>query len=535
LHDVAAIATFPVMTQSSAGSNVSRVGVASAANEPTVIKSYEPVSGDLIGEVPVMSAGEVNDVIKRARRAQEAWALLGFEQRAERLFRFRDLLIERADEVVDLLARETGKPRFEALTHELSVVADQCTYFGKNAARFLRSKERALHLAKNRKAIVSYAPRGVIGSIAPWNFPLQMPFRDVVVAAMAGNAAVVKPSEVTPMIMMKAKEIWDASGMPPDLLGVVTGHGATGAALIDGGIDMCVFTGSVATGRRVAAACGERLIPCVMELGGNAPLIACSDCDIEHTARAIVFGGFSNSGQACVSVERVYAHREVYERVLDRVVELTGKLKHGDPTSDCDLGGITFAPQIDVAEAHIEDALEKGAKLRIGGKRREGAKMVFEPTVLADCTHECTVMTGEIFGPIVPFMKVASEEEALQLANDSRLGLNAYIFTEDAVRGRRLAERLDAGSVLINAVLLNGGMPDTPFGGIKDSGFGRVMGREGIRSMCNVKHINLERFKSPLDKAIAFPYTAKGYKLIEKATRALNLSGGIFKRVSELF
>jgi acyl-CoA reductase-like NAD-dependent aldehyde dehydrogenase len=360
--------------------------------------------------------------------------------------------------------------------------------------------------------------------------------RDVIQALMAGNAAVVKPSEVTPLISLKCKEVWDDAGMPEDLFGMVTGFGPTGAALIDSGIDLCVFTGSVRTGKRVAAACGERLIPCVMELGGKAPLIACSDCDVERTARSIVGGGFANSGQICVSVERVYAHRDVHDKLLNRVVELTNELRLGDPVSDwCDIGGVTFEAQIGAAEAHIEDAVSKGAKVRAGGRRVQGPKMQFEPTVIAGCTHDCTVMTEETFGPVVGFMEVSSEEEALQLANDSHLGLNAYVFTEDPVRGRRLAERIEAGSVLVNEVLINGALPETPFGGIKESGFGRMNGVEGIRTMCTTKHINLDRIKLPPNNPLSFPYTETRYKWAFKSLRAMFTSGGILKRIGELF
>src|SRR5262249_39470192 len=224
---------------------------------------------------------------------------------------------------------------------------------------------------------------------------------------------VLKPSEVTPLVALKAKEIWDGAGLPEDLFQVVTGYGPTGAALIDAGIQFLVFTGGVATGKKVAAACGERLIPCVMELGGKAPLIACSDAEIERTARAITFGGFSNAGQVCISVERVYAHRDVHDKIVDRVVELTRDLKQGDPATEIvDVGAIIFAPQIDVAERHIADAVEKGAVVKAGGKRVTGKGQFFEPTVLTNCDHSMTVMRDEIFGPIVPFMKVASEEEA---------------------------------------------------------------------------------------------------------------------------
>ena len=484
----------------------------------------------------VMTSEQIRAVVDRARLAQQAWAQLSLEERAERLLRFRDAIVEHADELCELLARENGKPRNEAMLHEVAVSADLITYYAKEAPAILAPEERTLHLFKHRRSIVTYAPRGVIGIIGPWNFPMQLPLRDVITAVMAGNAAVVKPSEVTPLIMVKLKELWDGCGMPEDLLGVVTGLGAAGAALVDGGINMCVLTGSVATGKRVAAACGERLIPCVMELGGKAALIACADCDVERTAQAIVMGGFANSGQICVSVERVYAHRDIHDVLLDRVVALTRGLRSGQPATEfCDIGGMTFAAQVRTVQAHIDDALSKGARMRCGGRRSDSAELGYEPTVLDNCDHSCTVMTEEIFGPIVPFMKVSSEEEALQLANDSHLGLNAYVFTEDSERGRRIAERVEAGSVVINDVLLNGAIAEAPFGGVKQSGFGRVLGPEGLRAMTQPRHLCLERIKMPAGGALGFPYTDRKYAWFRKGLRALYGPGSFFKRIKALF
>ncbi len=523
-------------TQTASGSNGSGAKAATEAVTRESIESFSPFTGELLGEVPVLDAAEVQAIVDRARTAQRSWAALSFEARGARLRVFRDAMVDRADEIADLLAREAGKPRHEALLHEVMVVADLITYFSKAAPKILAPRARPLHLFKHRKSIVRYMPRGVVGVIGPWNFPFQLPLRDAIAAVVAGNAVVIKPSEVTPLIMMKAKEIWDQCGMPPDLFGVVTGYGPTGAALIDSGIDYLAFTGSVGTGKRVASACGERLIPCVMELGGKAPLIACSDCDVERTARAIVNGGFCNSGQVCISVERVYAHRSIHDALLDRVVELTGELRQGDPATEfCDIGGITFEKQIEVAEKHIADTVEKGGEVRCGGARVKGPKMAFEPTVLAGCDHDHTVMTGEIFGPIVPFMRVESEDEALRLANESHLGLNAYVFTESPSRGRRLAEAVQAGSVLVNEVLINGGITEAPFGGMKDSGFGRVMGEEGLRAMCHTQHICLDRVKLPRKNPIGFPYTEKSYGFFKRALRAMYSSGGVFRRLSQLF
>lgn len=499
------------------------------------IKSYAPATGELLGEAPNMTAEQVRQTVERARRAQEAWGALPVEERCERVLRFRDAIVERADEIVELLTRECGKPRHEALVHEVMVVADIATYFAKVAPKVLAPHELPLHLMKHRRSFVHYAPRGVVGVISPWNFPFQLPLRDALLALIAGNAAVLKPSEVTPLIALKAKEIWDATGLSEDLFQVVTGYGPAGAALIDSGIQFLVFTGGVATGKRVAAACGERLIPCVMELGGKAPLIACADADVEHTAKGIVFGGFSNAGQICVSVERVYAHREIHDALVERVVALTKELRLGDPAKDfVDVGAIIFPHQIEVAERHIADAVAKGAELKAGGKRVPGKGQFFEPTVLASCDHSMTVMTEEIFGPIVPIMRVSSEEEAVRLSNESHLGLNAYVFSKDREHARRLAERIDAGSVLINDVLSNGGCPEAPFGGVKQSGFGRVMGDESLRDMCDPRHISVDRMAAG-GEALWFPYTQKSYGWLKKGMRALFSGRGVLSRISELF
>jgi len=498
------------------------------------IQSFAPATGQLIGEAAVQSPDDVKRAVERARRAQQAWGALPIEERAARMLRFRDALIDREEELTDLLAKECGKPRQEALGHEVLVVASLITYFAKHAAEVLATQEISLDFLKHRRAFVLYQPKGVVGVIAPWNFPFNLPFRDAVIALFAGNAVVIKPSEVTPLIALRAKEIWDQAGLPNDLLQIVPGYGPTGAALIDAGIDLCVFTGAVATGKRVAAACGERLIPCVMELGGKAPLIACADADLERTARAAVFGGFCNSGQVCISVERVYAHREIHDALLSRIVQLTSELRQGDPmASTVDIGAMIFPKQIDIVEAHVADALAKGAKLEIGGKRPVGPGQFFQPTVLSGCTQEMTVMREEIFGPIVPIMRVESEEEAVRLANDSRLGLNAYVFTKDREHGKRLAARVEAGSVLVNDVITNGGMAETPFGGIKDSGFGRVMGKDSLREFCNLKHVGVDRMTPP-SEPLWFPYTDRGLSILRKATRAIFGGGGVLKKLSAL-
>jgi succinate-semialdehyde dehydrogenase/glutarate-semialdehyde dehydrogenase len=444
-------------------------------------------------------------------------------------------MVERQSEVVDLLSLECGKPKHEALVHELMTTLDLLTYYGKNAARILAPHDYPLHLMKHLRAYAAYAPRGVVGVISPWNFPLVLSMTDVIAALVTGSAAVLKPSEVTPLVLKKVKEIYDSTGLPEDLFTVVYGYGATGQALIESGIQKLCFTGGVETGKRVAAACGARLIPCVMELGGKAPLVACADADLEKTARAVVFGGFANSGQVCISVERVYANRAIYQPLVRRVKELTQELRQGDPSKDyVDVGAIIFPKQIEIAEKHIADAMKKGAELVTGGNRKSSPGQYFEPTVLANCNETMTVMNEEIFGPIVPIQEVASDEEAITLSNRSRLGLNAYVFTKDRARGRRIAERIESGTVMVNDVIANYACAEVPFGGVKDSGFGRVHGEDALRDMAERRVVLEDRVPMPARNPLWFPYSKNSYRLFQKGVRALFGGGSIAKKIGEL-
>jgi succinate-semialdehyde dehydrogenase/glutarate-semialdehyde dehydrogenase len=500
-----------------------------------MVRTYAPASGELLAEIPAASRDEVERTVKRARKAQEAWAVLPVSERAERVLRVRDTILERADEIVEVIARECGKPRHEALVHEVLTTLDLATYYCKHADEILAPRSISPHLMPHRSCVVQYAPRGVVGVISPWNFPFVIPMGTVLAALLAGNGVVLKPSEVTPLVAKKAKEIYDSTGMPEDLFGVVIGFGATGQALVESGVDQVVFTGGVETGKRVAAACGARLIPCIMELGGKAPLIACADCDVERTARAIVFGGFANSGQACISVERVYAHEDVHDALLTRVRDLVTQLRQGDPSRDyVDVGAIIFPKQIEIAEKHIDDAVRKGAEIVAGGRKKPGPGQFFEPTILAGCNHAMSVMKDEIFGPIVPFQRVAGDEEAIALANDSHLGLNAYVFTKDRARGERIASRIEAGSVVVNDVLSNYATAEAPFGGIKQSGFGRVHGDDELRALSAERVVTSPRIAAPAKDPLWYPYTAKSFHWAERAVKAL-FARGIARKIASLF
>jgi succinate-semialdehyde dehydrogenase/glutarate-semialdehyde dehydrogenase len=375
------------------------------------IVSVNPATGVPLGDVPDMGEAEVRAIVARSRGAQAAWGAQSVEARCKRVVKYAEVLMDRVDEVIDLLVKEMGKTRSEALGTEVVVVADLVRYFCKHAPRLLEPEPIPLHLLKHRASYVHYVPRGVVGVIAPWNFPFSIPMGEAMMALIAGNGVVVKPSEVTPLIALKAQELAIAAGIPDDLFGVVTGRGATGAALIDAGIDYCVFTGSVATGKKVGAACGERLIPCTLELGGKAPAIVCGDADLERTARAIVWGGFCNSGQVCCSVERVYAVDAIHDALVERVVGLTRELRQGDAsTGEVDVGAMAWERQVEHVTAIVDAAIRTGATAATGGARPPGAGLFYPPTVLTGCRQDMDVMRKEIFGPVLPIMRVGNED-----------------------------------------------------------------------------------------------------------------------------
>jgi succinate-semialdehyde dehydrogenase/glutarate-semialdehyde dehydrogenase len=476
------------------------------------IVSVNPSTGEVLGEVPDMSAQEVKAAVERARTAQRSWGALSVRERCERVGRYRDLIIKRAPEIVELAMKEAGKPRSEALSFEVLPVADISTYFLKRAEKILAPEQISLHLLKNRASYIHYVPRGVVGIISPWNFPFLLPMGDTIMSFIAGNAVVLKPSEITPLIALKAKELFDASGLPPDLFQVVTGRGPAGAALIDAGIDYCIFTGSTATGKKVAAACGERLIPCTLELGGKAPAIVCADADVDRTARALTWGAFANSGQVCISIERVYAHEAIHDELVEKILANVARLRQGDPASggELDLGSMTWDRQVEIVEERIKSAVEAGAKVRAGG-RRAGQGLQFQPTVVTDCRQDMDIMRKEIFGPVMPIMKVRDEEEAVRLANDSVFGLNAYVYSDDRHKARRLAERVEAGSVVINDALVNYSVPEAPFGGVKQSGIGHTHSDTGLKKLCQQRHVNYDRLA--LSRELWwYPYSDKMYK-----------------------
>jgi acyl-CoA reductase-like NAD-dependent aldehyde dehydrogenase len=488
------------------------------------VEVHSPATGEKIASLRAVSAAEVARAVAKARAAQALWAEKNFRERARVLYRYRDLLIDHQEKMADVVTAETGKPRAEVYGNELFYLYDAIGFWAGNAAKYLAPEKIRPHLLKTKKVASIYGPIGVVGIISPWNFPLVLSIGDAIPALMAGNAVVIKPSELTPMTALYGAELAQPAGFPENLLQVVVGYGATAEFLIDHA-DMICFTGSVATGKKVARRAAERLIPVSLELGGKDPLIVLKDADLERAANACVWGALMNSGQVCTSIERVYVEEPVYPDFVDRVVQRVGSLRQGASADEVELGSMTSAAQIEKVAAQVEDAVKKGAKILCGGRKNPNFKgLYYEPTVLVDVDHGMDVMTEETFGPVIPIMRVKDADEAVRLANDSRYGLDGGIFTKDMERGRLIAERIQAGSVCINDCLVNYAIPDAPMGGIKESGIGRRHGAEGIRKFCRQKTIVADRLglKSEL---IWFPLTRRKTELFRRGFRLLYRSG----------
>ena len=461
-----------------------------SATTPTVIESRNPATGELLGTVPDQDAAEVRQAVQRARAAQRAWGAQSVKERAEHLLRVGTLMAARIDDLVDLIAGETGKMPNEALATELMVTGELIRHYARRAPKVLAPKRVSPGLLRGTKrAVKLYEPFGVVGVISPWNYPFTLTMAPVVTALAAGNTVVLKPSEVTPLVGVAVGELFrDVGGNDGIVLGV-RGGGATGNAVVTGGGDMGVFTGSVATGRRVMAAAAEHLTPVVLELGGKDPMIVCADANLDRAVNAAVWGAFSNAGQTCVSVERVYVVDEVYDEFVAKVLDRARKVEIGR-----DIGSMTFPRQVEIVERHLEDARAKGARILLGGGRPAGAPgLQFQPTVLVDVDHTMDVMQEETFGPLLPIMRVRDEEEAVRLANDTRYGLDASVFTKDADRGLRLAQELESGNVCVNDCVVNYAIPALPFGGVKESGMGHTHGDEGLLEFSRVKSVALDR------------------------------------------
>jgi acyl-CoA reductase-like NAD-dependent aldehyde dehydrogenase len=476
------------------------------------IEVENPATGQVIASVPIVAPEDVAALVARARRAQIGWHALGFDGRAAVMKRCQKWVSTNAERVIETIVSETGKAYEEALLAEIGYAEGAFAFWAKNAEKYLADERvrSASPFVKGRKLIVRHEPVGVVGVIGPWNYPLTNSFGDCIPALMAGNSVLLKPSEVTPLTSMLMGEMLRQCGLPEDVYQVIPGYGETAQALIDE-VDFVMFTGSTATGKKVMERAARTLTPVSLELGGKDPMIVCADASLERAANAAVHYSMQNAGQTCISTERVYVEEPVYDEFVRLVTDRVRKLRQQAPGSagSIDLGAVIHPPQSDIVERHVKDAEEHGARVLVGGGRRDDKGHFFEPTVLVDVDHSMACMREETFGPTVPIMKVRDTEEAVRLANDSPFGLSASVWTKDAAKGERLARRIEAGSVSVNDSQVHYVALELPMGGWKQSGLGTRHGADGIRKYTKKQTLLVTSFAPMKQDLHMMPYTAR--------------------------
>ncbi len=460
------------------------------------IQLSSPATLEVIGEFECAGDDDVREALARARRAQKDWAALSFKQRASYMLRALEILVEKQDEFIEIALRETPKTRNESLMMDIYAACDSLYFYAKEAGKFLRPERKRLHgmVGLVKKLTVYYKPLGVVGVISPWNGPFILSLNPAVQAMMAGNAVLLKPSSSTAFSGKMVGDLFEQAGLPEGVLTVLLGDSRTGQALLEVGVDKISFTGSEETGRHVAEECARRFIPCTLELGGKNPVIVCADADLDNAAAGAVAGNFFNSGQYCGGTERVYVVESVADEFIAKVVERTLKLRQASE-GEFYVGAIYWPSQLEIIEAHVADAVAKGAKVLAGGRRNPDLKgLYFEPTVLVDVTKQMRVLSEETFGPVMSIVRVRDEEEAIASANDSNYGLTASIWTKDTRKGVEIGKRIDTGNIDVNDFPCTYGSSEAPFGGRKASGVGQVNGAVGLRGYCHAQPIQVDRF-----------------------------------------
>ena len=466
--------------------------------------SLSPITGDVVGTWPVHSAEDVEAAVGRAREGAGWWSALTFDERAERLNAWAGVMTRRVAQLADVVHQETGKPHSDA-TLEAAIALDHIAWAAKHAGKVLgRHKVSSGLVMANQAATVEYLPLGVIGVIGPWNYPVFTPLGSIAYALAAGNAVVFKPSELTPGVGHWMAAAFAEAVPEHPVFQVVTGLGETGASLCRAGVNKLAFTGSTATGKKVMAACAETLTPVLIEAGGKDAVLVDEDADVDAAADAALWGACSNAGQTCIGVERVYVHERVYDEFLASLTEKTRGLR-ADGTAGAQLGPITMPKQLDIIRSHIQDALDRGGKAVVGGIDAVGERYV-QPTILVDVPEDSTAVQDETFGPTVTVTRVRDMDEAVAKTNGTRYGLGSTVFAK--ARGMEIAERIRSGMTAVNGVTSFAAIPSLPFGGVGDSGFGRIHGPDGLKEFTYAKAIARQRFK-PLMALTSFSRTAK--------------------------
>jgi succinate-semialdehyde dehydrogenase/glutarate-semialdehyde dehydrogenase len=458
----------------------------------STLESFNPATGELVGSVATITPEQVQGVVDDVARVQPAWGEISLEDRARYLRRAADALLDESDEIADLLVREQGKPRLEAFTMELLPTIDALRWCAKAGPKILADERVPMPqlFLKSKKSRFTYEPIGVVGVIAPWNYPWSIPFGEVAIALMAGNGVVLKPASLTPLLGEAIARIFEKGGLPEGLVRVVHGGGVVGDALARSSVGKVFFTGSVEVGRKVGEVCAEQLKGAVLELGGKDPTIVCADADLDNAVSGAVWGGFANAGQTCSGIERVYVVREIADRFIEGVARESRKLRLGDPMQwETEIGPMTSDGQYEIVRELIDDAVASGATMHCGGPTDVAGLpgKYIAPTVLTGVTHEMRIMKEEIFGPVLPIVIVDSEQEAIDFANDSEFGLGASVWTKDRQKGARIARRIESGMVWVNDHSFSHGACQCAWGGVKDSGVGRSHSKFGFYECANIK------------------------------------------------
>ena len=458
--------------------------------------STNPATGEKLAELTCATPEEVREAVRRARQAQPTWEATSVKDRIAVLKRFQRKLSERRLELARLISREAGKPTVEALNTEVIVVLDSTEFCIRTAHKFLRDQTLPHdNLAmKTKRGRLVREPYGVIGIIAPWNYPFSTPAIETIGALAMGNAVVLKPSEFTPLVALEFERLLLSAGLDPNLMQVLIGAGAVGGALLESDIDKVIFTGSVATGKRIAEAAAKKLLPMVLELGSKDPMIVLEDADLDVASSGAVWGAMMNCGQTCLSIERCYVQRGVYEKFLELCRQKIEKLRVGEGlNSEVEMGPLIHERQLRTVEDHVNDAVTRGARLLTGGRRLpELGPNFYAPTLLADVTHDMRIMQEETFGPALPVAPFDTDDDAVRLANDSVFGLAASVWTSNRKRGEATAARVRAGTIMVNDAISAFGIAEAPHGGFEQSGIGRAHGELGLAEMVLVKYVDVD-------------------------------------------
>ena len=486
-------------------------------HQPDQLVLSNPANGDKLYTLPIANKEQVDGAVNKAREAQRSWGALSVNERVSYLLKLRDTILDQREVIVKTVIDETGKPLQDAFVFEVLAVCDFITFYCKQAKKLLKTKHRPVPglLKFTKKVEVVYKPLGVVAIISPWNGPFVLTANPVIQALLAGNTVVAKGSEITPRSAAILEDLCRQAGFPEGVCQVLIGDGTTGAALTKASIDKLCFTGSVATGKKVAANCIDKLIPYTLELGGKDAMIVCADADLDKAAHGAVWGSCVNTGHYCCSTERIYVEASVYDAFTEKVTVLSNSLKQGQEHGfDEDIGAVFWDKQLDIINNHVTDAVSQGAKVLTGGSIKSSGKgCYYPPTVLTDVDESCDLMTKETFGPVMPIIKVRDIDEAIEKSNQSDYGLHGNVWTEDVRKGRAIAQRMETGSVSVNDISMIFGVPSAPFGGVKESGFGHNGGDEGLRSFCHAQPILYGRYGG---NDVGYPYDKGSYQRLNK-------------------